>query len=30
MTPAYYTDWGDPREFTIGDLGMLVNVLVKS
>jgi sulfite reductase (ferredoxin) len=19
--PAYFTDWGDPREFTIGDLG---------
>ena len=19
--PAYYTDWGDPREFTIGDMG---------
>ena len=20
--PSYYSDWGDPREFTIGDLGM--------
>ncbi len=20
--PAYYSDWGDPREFTIGDLGI--------
>ena len=19
---SFYTDWGDPREFTIGDLGM--------
>jgi sulfite reductase (ferredoxin) len=22
IDPSYYTDWGDPREFTIGDLGM--------
>ncbi|MBI1372004.1 MAG: nitrite/sulfite reductase [Phycisphaera sp.] len=20
--PSYYTDWGDPREFTIGDMGI--------
>ncbi|QNN24391.1 nitrite/sulfite reductase [Planctomycetales bacterium ZRK34] len=20
--PSYYTDWGDPREFTIGDMGV--------
>ena len=20
--PSYYTDWGDPREFTIGDIGV--------
>ncbi|HEX8916177.1 MAG TPA: nitrite/sulfite reductase, partial [Humisphaera sp.] len=22
VAPEYYSDWGDPREFTIGDLGM--------
>jgi sulfite reductase (ferredoxin) len=22
VNPDYYTDWGDPREFTIGDMGM--------
>jgi sulfite reductase (ferredoxin) len=21
VSPEYYTDWGDPREFTIGDMG---------
>jgi sulfite reductase (ferredoxin) len=21
VDPSYYTDWGDPREFTIGDMG---------
>src|SRR5947208_11822789 len=20
--PSYYSDWGDPRQYTIGDLGM--------
>jgi sulfite reductase (ferredoxin) len=22
VAPAYYSDWGDPREFTIGDMGV--------
>lgn len=22
QAPSYYTDWGDPREFTIGDMGV--------
>lgn len=22
QNPAYYSDWGDPREFTIGDMGI--------
>jgi len=22
LDPSYYSDWGDPREFTIGDLGV--------
>jgi len=21
MDPSFYSDWGDPREFTIGDMG---------
>src|SRR5690606_25146700 len=22
VDPSYYTDWGDPREYTIGDIGV--------